>query len=260
MISCQQSDPVDYYRDGDKLRFSDYNWTIKIHEDEQWGPGPNYFSGHKDDVFLDENGYLHLRISNRNDKWYSTEVVNDFAGGYGTYIFTIEGDLFNIPENIVFGLFSWDDNTFQTDAYSEIDIEFSKWLDSTETNTLLYSVQPLNWPPHPERTIAPEISPEDVIGVSTHAFIWTDSLISWISYSGDTYGQGDIIASWSFNQNNPPRYKYENGNTSNGVIIPNPGPNTNARINFWILPEETTAPSDSMEHEIIIRSFEYLPL
>ncbi len=82
-----------------------------------------------------------MKIVKRNDKWFSTEVVSDKNMGFGTYIFTVDADLEDISENIVLGLFTWDNNTFQTDANSEVDIEVSKWSNKDQERTLQYGVQ-----------------------------------------------------------------------------------------------------------------------
>lgn len=257
--ACEQSDPP--IREGDMIEFSGMLWKIK-HPEGQDGPGPNYFSGSLNDVFVDEKGRLHLKIAKYDDKWYATEVIGQQITGYGTYIFTIIGDLINIPENIVLGLFTWDPNTFYEQANSEVDIEFSKWGIKENKNTLTYSVQPVNFGTfYPERTHSPELDkPEQLIGVSTHAFIWTDTLITWRSYTGYEYGKGELIAEWSFDLSNPARVKTEGGQSSLPVIIPEPDSTTNPRINLWILPYISPAPADGKEHEIIIHSFQYIPL
>ncbi|MDG1098290.1 MAG: hypothetical protein P8O20_02805 [Bacteroidia bacterium] len=268
-FACKQSDPpkkelvnVDRSaRVGDSIRFAGKDWKVKIYEDKQWGPGPNWFSGHEDDITVDVNGYLHMKIVNRDNKWMSTEVISDEVMGYGTYIFTLEADLESIPENIVLGLFTWDNNSFQEAANSEVDIEFSRWGDLSDLRTLQYGVQPINFGTvFPERAFRPEYGLGKLRGVHTHAFTWTDTLISWVSYAGDTYGSGEVLGTWKFDLNNPARIKEEGGNESDPIIIPKPGPETNARINFWILPWVNQRPTDGNEQEVIVRNFEYRPL
>lgn len=260
LSACKQSDPEDMLgRIGDDIDFSGYKWDVK-YADFQMGPGPNYFSGLYQDVFVDHNGYLHLRIAEHNGIWYSTEVITKENFGYGTYVFTVQGDLVNIPENIVLGLFTWSTESFLTQANSEVDIEFAKWGDP-DASTLHYSVQPVNFGPYyPERTIAAEVDNNALVGVSTHMFHWTDTLITWKSYSGAEIDPGKEIASWSFDQNNPPRIKYENGIQSEPIVIPAPDEHTNARINFWILPHVNVQPTDGLEHEVVIQRFDYIPM
>lgn len=261
-MGCTQSDPEDVLgRIGDIVHFSGYTWDVKISEQYAVGPGPNYFSGYYEDVFVDEHGYLHMRIAEHDGKWYSSEVVSQMNMGYGTYIFVTQADLENIPENVTLGLFTWDNNTFYEQANSEIDIEFSKWGNPDEENTLLYSVQPVNFGPYyPERTYLADTKPGELIGITTHMFTWTDTLITWKSFSGDSQQEADLIAEWQFDLDNPARVKNENGNSSLPIVIPAPGTTTNARINFWLLPWIDTAPTNGQELEVVIRRFSYEPL
>jgi hypothetical protein len=259
-MGCEQSDPPDYGRDGDRVTFSGRSWTVKTGSGLM-GPGPNWFSNSYSDVFIDEKGRLHMKIAEHDGKWYATEVVSDENLGYGTYIFTIIGDLANIPENIVLGLFTWDNNTFYEQANSEVDIEFSKWGNAENNNPLTYSVQPVSFGTfYSERTHQAVVTPSDLIGASTHGFTWTDTLITWKSYAGYKFGEGELLAEWSFDLNNPARIKAEDGNTSLPIVIPAPGSTTNARINFWILTSIAAKPTDGLEHEVIIDSFQYIPL
>lgn len=265
---CYQSDPKpasfnteEFGRVGDSVRFSGMDWTVKIYEDVRHGPGPNYFSGDERDIFLDENGYLHMRIAQHQGKWMSSEIVADQITGYGTYRFTVEGMLDAIPDNIVLGLFTWDNTTFQDQANSEVDIEFSRWGDGNAQRTLQYGVQPINFGPYyPERDFVPEYEPGTMNGVSTHEFTWTKDLITWKSYSGDQADTSQLVGEWTFNKSNPARVKNEGGRSSKPIIIPAPGNETSARINFWILTGIAPGPKDNARHEVIIRKFEYLPL
>jgi len=257
--SCKQSDPNFRGRDGDFLSFSGMTWEIK-HAKVPLGPGPNFFSDHPNDVWIDEQDYLHLSVHRRGNVWFSTEVVSVDTFGYGTYVFTIQGDLKNIDKNIVLGLFTWDNNTFQEEANSEVDIEFAKWGIDTVENTLQYGVQPINFGEfYPERVYKPDVDSENWVGVSTHAFTWTDTLITWASWTGSEYGNGQPLASWSFNLDNPARIKYENGNSSDPVIIPAPGNTTNARMNLWLV-NGPDGPFNLRNHEVIIQKFQFIPL
>ena len=255
---CKQSDPEDVLgRDGDVVYFSGYTWDVKINE-YAVGPGPNYFSGFYEDVFVDDNGYLHMRIAEHNGKWYSSEIVGRDTLGYGKYTWVMQADLENIPENITVGLFTWDNESFFAEANSEVDIEFSKWGNPDLATTLHYSVQPVAFgPTYPERTHNAFTEPGDLVGVTTHVFTWTDTLIEWRSYKGDSTDPLNETAYWSFDLDNPARVKNEGGNSSEAIVIPGPGPNTNARINFWLLPWIDTTPTDGLEQEIIVRRFEY---
>ena len=264
LFSCKQSDPSFNQRIDDVITFSGRKWDIKTGFN---GPGPNNFTNHPNDVYVDDNGHLHLSVSQRTVdgvtptlEWLCTEVVSQDTFGYGTYVWTIQGDPVNIDRNIVLGLFTWDNNTFQEQANSEVDIEFAKWGDSEEEFTLQYGVQPIAFGPYyPERVNKPEANNQNWIGVSTHAFTWTDTLITWESWPGNQYGVGDPAASWFFDLNNPARVKNENQNASDPIIIPAPGNTTNARMNFW-LSSGVEGPFFPFRSEIIIEKFEFIPL
>jgi len=259
MAGCKQSDPTEVLaRQGDVVHFSGRAWDVK-HSATPVGPGPNYFSRFYDDVWVDEHGYLHLTIDKHDNIWYSSEVVSEDTMGYGKYTFTVQADLLKFSDNVVFGLFTWNDSSFYTDANSEIDIEFSKWDDSLATNMATYSVQPVNFGTYyAERTHKQSIDTTLLRGVTTHEFTWTDTLLTWKSYRGAT-ADGPVIGSWSFNLNHPPRVKVDGGSTSLPVVIPQPRTNTHTRMNLWFLPYSGTGPNNQLTHEVVIQKFTYQP-
>ena len=253
---CKQSDPTFTARENDVLTFSGRQWQIKKGFD---GPGPNTFSNHPNDIWVDDQGYLHLTITRRDGNWVCTEVGGLDYTGYGTYVWTIQGNPVFIDKSVVVGLFTWDYSSFKEQANSEVDIEFSKWNEDTAQYTLQYGVQPIHFGPYnPERSFKPIINNNQIIGVSTHAFTWTDTLITYQSWEGG-YQNGTPIASWTFDLSNPPRIKYENGQASNPIVIPAPGDSTHPRMNLWLL-TGAAGPTIPIRHEIIIRDFQYLPL
>ena len=259
-LGCKQSNPEDVLgRVGDEVRFAGRMWDVKWGL-EPMGPGPNMFSRLYDDVWVDENGWLHLTIAEHDGVWYSSEVIGRDNLGYGTYTWTIQADPMSFSENVVFGLFTWDDSTFYTDGNSEVDIEFAKWGDTLSTAPTTFSVQPVSFGGFfAERTREREIAEEDLRGVTTHTFTWTDTLITWASFKGDK-AEGTPIATWDFDLNHPPRVKIDGGQTSLPIVIPSPGVNTNARMNLWTLPYSAIGPNNQLEHEVVIRNFTYQPL
>jgi hypothetical protein len=260
MAGCKQSDPNDVLgRKGDIVHFSGRLWDVKYGFN---GPGPNNFSKDYENVWVDENGYLHMLITKKEDgQWYSSEVISQDNLGYGTYAFTIQGNPLEFASNVVLGLFTWDDSTFYEQANSEVDIEFSKWGVETDRNPLTMSVQPVFFGPYnAERSHQVIVDSTFIQGVSTHIFTWTDTLITWKSFRGEDYRNSEPFAEWDFDLDHPARIKYENGNQSLPIVIPAPGEHTNARINFWTLSWVANGPSNGKEHEIVIRRFEYTPL
>ena len=261
LSTCKQSDPEDVLlRQGDVVHFAGRKWDVKSNE-YAVGPGPNYFSKRYSDVWVDEKGYLHLNIAYHDGKWYSTEVISQENLCYGKYAWTIQGDPQSFARNVVLGLFTWDNNTFFTQANSEVDIEFSYWGTETNTSPLTYSVQPVNFGPYyAERSKNILMDANRLAGVSTHVFDWTPTLVTWYSYEGEYREGATPYAEWSFDLNHPARIKYEGGQASQPIVIPAPGATTNARMNFWTLPHVAIGPSDGMPHEVVIRNFVYEPM
>ncbi len=250
--------PIGPEEKGD-IRFSGFEWWFKS-STIPVGPGPCIFSDSSDNIWVDAQGMLHMKITNRNGQWQCAELVSVKEMGYGTYTFTTASNVVDIDQKIVVGLFTWDTYSFQAQANSEIDIEFAKWDDPTDTLTLTCSAQPVShWPvKFTERSQKPPMaSLEPLRGVSTHVFEWTPSIVCWKSYTGDQ-ASGTPFATFEFTSNNVTRTKIEGGNVSNPIVIPAPSDSTNARINTWLLFGD--APVNGQEFELVLKSFDYKPL
>lgn len=225
------------------------------------GPGPNYFGGTSDNVWLDQDSLLHLRITRRNNQWYCGEVISTKEFGYGTYIFTVGGGLDTMNERAVFGLFTWSDYTFYEQANSEVDVEFARWGNANDPQLLTYSVQPVwfdNPSPYIERTRRPSIATSALRNPTTHVFTWTPDTVFWYSYVGETYPGNQLLASWKYDKGNIPRIKMEGGRFSNPIVIPAPSNTTNVRFNLWLLAGQ--GPASNRESEVVIKRFEFRPL
>lgn len=125
---------------GDTIEFSGYHWVTKESFGKHTGPGRNYFSGTKENVWVDSLGKLHLRLTFRNDKWYCPEVRLIDGLGYGRYYFHMDPLPQQLDKDIVIGLFVYDLED-SSNFHKEIDIEFSKWGNDTLMNSQ-YVVQP----------------------------------------------------------------------------------------------------------------------
>ncbi|GAF95338.1 unnamed protein product, partial [marine sediment metagenome] len=106
-------------------------------------PGPNYYSSSTENVWLDEQNRLHLKIvyNDNADIWECASLVslkNDW--GYGKYTFEIDdvlmeminkkGKIFytnKLDENVVIGLYTYDGSDTAHKSHNEIDIEFARW-------------------------------------------------------------------------------------------------------------------------------------
>jgi hypothetical protein len=218
------------------IQFSEYGWWLKRHSDTV-GPGPNYFSDSKDNIWVDANGFLHLKITFRDGKWNCAEVIANLNGGYGTYIFTVKGRVDLLDENIVLGLFTWEDCIPEYD-YREIDFEFTRWGDPCDPNNAQFVVLPTGGCNGIYRFNV-DCSVQETF---TNIFTWAPGMISFRSYYGDFSlmpAAQDMIASWIYT----------------GSDVPPPG-QENPRMNLWL--RKGLSPVNGQEAEIVIKKFQYL--
>lgn len=216
------------------IRFSGYDWKVKSSAGRV-GPGPNYFSDSDDNVEVDAQGRLRMRITQRDGRWYCAEVISARSFGYGTYRFYLDSKVDQMDPRIVLGLFTWSD----APAYShrEIDIEIARWGRADNENGQ-FVVQPYTRPENIVRFRVPE-----GLDASTHSFTWRRDRILCQSLKGHYVkppGKGSIIHQHTFTRG-----------------IPQAGAE-NARINLWLMAGR--APANGKEAEIIISKFEFVPL
>lgn len=222
---------------GNTISFAGYNWLVKEYG---WkvGPGPNYFSGDSNDVFVDANGHLHLNIVKKGANWYCSEVIGDFSPGYGTYVFATETNLELLDDNIIVGMFLWDSSAPQY-SYREVDFEFSHWGNPSAMNNSQFVIQP--W------TTSGNLHEFDIDYVgypdtTTHVLSWEPNQLYFKSYYGEfslAPPEEDIIETWYYT----------------GSDLPPEGAE-NVRINFYLM--NGLDPVNGQDAEIVITDFQYL--
>ncbi|QJX80968.1 glycoside hydrolase family 16 protein [Priestia megaterium] len=222
------------------INFSGYEWTVRNSLSLQ-GPGPNYFSGNDDSVWVDDAGRLHMKIKNIDGKWYGSEIRNKQALGYGEYRFYMSSKVDVLDKNVVLGLFTYDHNSNDAEAneYREIDIEFSKWGEDESENSQ-YSLQSTYQRPDRFKMFNSYLEDGDY---TTQSFNWTPNSINFESL----YGHYKVP---------PADYFRYNSFTYTGDGIPKPGLAT-THINLWLL--KGMAPSNNKEVEVVIKGFEFTP-
>jgi len=217
------------------ITFAHHNWSVKV--GSNLGPGPNNFSDSTDNVWVDGNGYLHLKITNQGGQWYCSEIISDESFGYGTYVFTMESRVDLLDKNIVLGLFTWDTYAPQYN-YREIDFEFSRWQDPANDNSQ-YVIQPWDTAGNMSRFDIDYTGPGNT---TTHVMTWRPDGIYFKSYYGDFMlapPPGNVINDWYYTgPDNPP-----------------PG-GENVRMNLWLI--LGLPPSNGLEDEMIIKDFQFL--
>ncbi|GEM_PF-908361 len=213
------------------INFAGYDWNVK--SGTGMGPGKlnvgNNWSNDIQDVFLDEQNRLHLKVSQHSNEWYSSEVYLATSSlGYGKYTFDIDSRLDLLDKNLVAAPFLYQDDTH------EIDIEHSYWSNTTTATNLYYTVQPFDKVGN-QQTQHLDLSDttfQDII-------YWEPNKITL-----STEQNGNSLATWT--------YTSSTNGTSNNFT---PG-NEKVHINFWQY--QSLAPLDaSSTNEFIIKNFTF---
>ena len=210
----------------DALTFSGFSWDVKT---GYYSPGDNHWS--EQNVRVDDNGWLHLRLSNAGDAWQCAEIASG-AFGYGLYRFHIAGPVDLLDKNAVLGLFLYPGPQLPYRANAEIDIEFARWgqADAPIGN---FTVTPTSWR-----------FPLAVQGeLSTHQFLWLPDRVEFSSYHG--HGEPTektLLAHWVFR-----------GDDQASI----PDTPLQLHINYWLF--QGKAPAQNKQPEIVIRKFIFQP-
>jgi hypothetical protein len=216
----------------DTVWFSGYSWKIRNSPDTRSNPGQNYWSSSNENVWVDNAGYLHLKITNRNGKWYCPEIYIPQALGYGVYVFHTASPIDKLDKNVVLGLFTYKDDNH------EIDIEYARWGQEGGLNSG-FTVQPAPYTPDNAFRFATQLTGFE----STHIFSWRSDKVIFETIQGNCRevdaSNEKIIQLWQS------RVSYD----ADGA---------RTIINLWLY--QGLAPSDLQEVEVVITGFEFTPL
>lgn len=206
---------------GRTINFSGHTWSVKS---GYYGPGPNYWTDHTDDVYVDGSGALHLKVVQRDGAWRSSEVWLPASLGYGTYEFDIATRVDQLDPQVVAAPFLYQDDTH------EIDIEYSRWGYAENKNTW-YNIQP--WYVSGNQM---KYNTAQGGGPITARIEWAADRIVL-----STLQNGVPLSSWIYTGAN---------NFSPGK--------ERVHINFWMY--EAKAPQSSAAQELIVNAFRFAPL
>jgi hypothetical protein len=206
------------------ISFSGYEWVVSSSGDRKVGPGPNYFSDAEENVWVDERGRLHLKITWSDGRWNCARVELARHTGYGKYVFYVSSRPDSLDPQVVWGLY-----TYMNDQ-EEIDIEFSRW--GIENNQeAQYAIQPSHITGNRARF---RMNMEG--DYSTHLFHWTKKWIDFASYHGhglQPVNESLIIARWRYYGNHIP-----------------PDSDERLKMNLWLF--RGTPPLNGRETEVMI--------
>jgi hypothetical protein len=208
------------------LNFSGYEWTTSV--------GPIFRAGSRNffdpaNVWTDERGALHLRISGNPGKWAAAEVKLTRSLGYGTYRFQLR-DVSHLEPSALLTLITWDGVGTES-TRRELDVELGRWgyLENTNVN---YVVQPYYVPTN---FVALRVPP----GAYTHSFRWEPGQVMFSTVAGSGNTGGRVIN----------RHAFTSG-------VPSPE-GKSVRIGLYVF-HKGKIPLKN-ENEVIIDKFEYLP-
>jgi hypothetical protein len=212
------------------IEFSGCTWYVKS---GYGGPGPNYWSDSEENVWLDPNGWLHLKIRYKDGIWYCSEVYTTEFTRYGIHRFYVISRLDSLDRNVVLGLFIYANDT------TEVDIEFSKWGQIIPTHNAQYVVQPWYYPGNVEKFWV------ILTGTyTTHYFNWQKDSIRFKSIHGhypEPPNSNYLIHKWLYTGSNNPL-------ESESLRV---------HINLWLY--QGNPPTNAQEVEVIIKNLD-LPL
>jgi hypothetical protein len=208
------------------LNFSGYEWKTSA--------GPIFRAGSRNffdpaNVWTDERGALHLRISGSPGKWAAAEVKLTRSLGYGTYRFQLR-DVSQLEPSALLTLIAWDGVGTES-TRRELDVELGRWGELENTN-VNYVVQPYYVPAN---IVAFQVPP----GAYTHSFRWEPGQVTFSTVAGSGNAGGRVID----------RHVFTSG-------VPSPEEKS-IRIGLYVF-HRGKIPLEN-ENEVIIDKFEYLP-
>jgi len=212
-----------------QISWKGYTWEVK--NGSGMGPGPNAWSNAN--VWVDSDGYLHLKISKVNGTWYCAELGTTQALGFGTYQWQVDCKLDALDPNVVLGLFHY----AGPDGTREIDIEYSRWGNG--------SWDPGSFTVYPETTpgtLKSTTFPMNLTGTyTTSRYIWSSTGVNYAALTGFQAigGVANPIFTWNYTPTSP------------AVFIPQTA--MPLRMNLWLV--KGNAPQNGAEVEAIIRDF-----
>jgi hypothetical protein len=209
------------------INFSSYEWTTST--------GPIFRAGSRNffdpaNVWTDEGGALHLRISGSPGKWTAAEVKLARSLGYGTYGFQMR-DVSHLEPSALLTLITWDGVGTERNR-RELDVELGRWgyLDNDNVH---YVVQPYYVP-------ANFVAFRTPAGAYTHSFRWEPGQVAFSTIAGSSSTNAGRVIN---------QHVFISG-------VPSPG-GESVRIALYVFHQGQIPPKS--ENEVVIDKFEYLP-
>lgn len=166
------------------LAFSGYEWTVLQQQSDRHGL--NDYAARN--VWVDDNGHLHLLLTERDGRWTSASVRMTRSLGYGTYSFDVR-DTSQLDPAAAFSMYTWD--ALGADQnYRELTIDVSRSGDPANMNGQ-FVVQPETVPANVFRFAIPA-------GLVTHSVRWEPGRASFTTVRRSGPPRGQVVAERSF--------------------------------------------------------------
>jgi hypothetical protein len=210
------------------IHFSGYDWTAQGADNDTAGEAQSY---DPDNAWVDEKGYLHLRMNERDGHWYCAEIHSNRSLGYGTYQFVVQ-DTGHLDPSATFRVFAYDLVISNESRNDELDIELSRWGDPAAQNAR-YVVQPY----YVLKNVAKFEAPA---GELTHTFRWEPGKVSFRTVQGAADSPGHKVVSEKVFTEDVPAAE-------------------NHKIYFDLLDFLHSRHTSKLPTEVVIEKFEYHP-
>src|SRR6266404_2070393 len=160
------------------FHWSGFDWRVKA-STSPVGPGPNYFSDSTNNVSIDAQGRLHLRITHVAGLWQCAEIALQRTLGYGTYAYHIASPVDALDPHLVLGLFTWSDQPAYTNR--EIDFEGGRWCYPGDYQDAQFVRQPYYLPGLLVRYRIPPFATNSIPSMN-----WQTNAINFLCTTGTT--------------------------------------------------------------------------
>jgi hypothetical protein len=210
------------------LHFSGYDWNIQTAQAVRGGLNNLYDA---DNVWVDPQGALHLRIMNKSGKWTCAHIIMTRSLGYGTYRFVVR-DTSHLEAASVLSMHTFDPSGGDQ-HYREMDVEIGRWGDKASKYNAQYGIQPFYLLGNVSQFTEPS-------GTLTHTIVWEPGRASFKTVRGSSAQASAPVV-------------YEHVFTSG---VPSPGQELLEFMLYVVASDKYPAQNGS---EVVIEKFEYLP-
>ncbi len=170
------------------IHFSGYDWDVRQLSSDWGGKLNPYDSGN---VWVDQMGFLHLRIVHRDDKWFCADVGLKESLGHGSYSFALQ-DVSHLDPAAVLRLYTWDHFKLFD---GELGVDVSRFGDPDSRNSQ-FVVHPSYEPHNVHRFETPP-------GVATFLFRWRPDNASFEASRGGVAQKSRPLAEHTFTSGIP---------------------------------------------------------